>query len=328
MGKLSGLQKAGLIAGVGCLSIIGMIVVGIVVAIVWARSTVAQYGDPTPTTVERVIALQAPQAEAPDPSVSRGAPAPGGPPLQLTVDLQEGDFIVRPGPAGAQVQVQGTYAASLYELIERQETGTDGAPRATIRFRPKAPAWARALSGIMGGESSDRPKLTVLIPQGSPMDLSLRVAMGESRIDLGGLTLRELDLSVSMGEHRIDFGQPVTGEMRRVRLDASMGDVSIENLGNTRALAIETSGSMGNLTADLGGAWQPGEDTAISFSQSMGELTLRVPSGVRLETDFRNSDGQGQNRPADTGNEPADPKAPLLKLRVQTSMGDSRVIRY
>lgn len=329
MKKLSGWQKAGLIAGVGCFSILGVIVLGIVVAVFWARSTMSQLGDTTPTKFERSIGLEAPQAEAPDASVGqvpRGTPE-SRQPLRLTVDLEEGTFTVRPGPPGGQVQVQGTFAPTLYELTERRDTDANGAPRATIRFRSKAPAWARFLAGIGGGDGS-RPELTVLIPQGSPMDLSLRVSMGESRIDLGGLTLRELDLAVSMGEHRIDFGQPVIGEMSRVRLDASMGNVVVENLGNARAQAIETSGSMGNLTADLGGSWQPGDDAAISFSQSMGELTVRVPSGVRLETDFRNSEGQAENRPADTANDPADPKAPLLKLRVVTSMGESRVVRY
>ena len=76
----------------------------------------------------------------------------------------------------------------------------------------------------------------------SPM--ALRVSMGESRIDLGGLTLGELDLNLSMGEHRLDFGRPVVGALRRMRLDASMGDVSIEHLGNARSQALETSATL------------------------------------------------------------------------------------
>ena len=336
MKKLSGWQKAGLIAGVGCFSILGVIVIGIVVAVFWARSTLAELGDTTPTKIERSIGLGAQQAEAPDPSVDRqGVPADQAAraasdarqPMQLTVDLEEGNFTVRPGPPGGQVQIQGTYATNLYELNERHDTGPNGTPRTTIRFRSKAPVWARILSGF-GGDSGGRPELTVIIPQGSPMDLSLRIAMGESRIDLGGLTLRELDLAVSMGQHRIDFTQPLVEGPRRVRLDASMGDVRVENLGNTRALSVETTGSMGSLTADLGGAWESGADAALSFSQSMGELTLRVPSGVRLESDFRNSEGQSATPPAEATAAPSDPNAPLLKLRVQTAMGESRVVRY
>src|SRR5918995_1333617 len=58
MNKLSGWQKAGLIAGLGCLSIIGVVVIGVVVAIVWARATIAELGDTTPTEVQRTIGLR------------------------------------------------------------------------------------------------------------------------------------------------------------------------------------------------------------------------------------------------------------------------------
>ena len=77
-----------------------------------------------------------------------------------------------------------------------ERTDTDnGKPRTTIRFRSKAPAWARFLGGM--GHGNDQPRLTVSIPSGVPIDLSLNVTMGESRIDLGGLTLSELGLDLS-----------------------------------------------------------------------------------------------------------------------------------
>ena len=47
------------------------------------------------------------------------------------------------------------------------------------------------------------------IPPGVPIDLTLNVTMGESRIDLGGLTLSELGLDLSMGNHEVDFSTPV-----------------------------------------------------------------------------------------------------------------------
>jgi hypothetical protein len=84
---------------------------------------------------------------------------------------------------------------------------------------------------------------------------------------------------------------------------------------------------MGSLNADLGGAWRPGSDVPLSFTHSMGELRLSVPRTVRLETSIVNSQDQRERRdePAD---ETADPDAPLLKLRITTSMGESRVTRY
>jgi hypothetical protein len=336
MAKLSGWQKAGVIAGVGCFSIVAVVLVGVAVAVVWARSTISQLGDTTPTTVERTIPVgngAGGTTAAVPPAADRSASTPAEPgasfteaPLTLDISLQEGNFTIEPGPPGPQVRVHGTFAPGLYELVETHDAN---ARRSTIRFRSRAPMWARILSGIVDGNDNDanRPELTVVIPSGTPMDLNLAVSMGESRIDLGGLALGEVDLDVSMGEHRIDFGTPLTGGMRRLRVDASMGEVAIENIGNARPRSVETSASMGSLTADLGGAWQAGSDAALSFTSSMGELTLRVPSGVRLDADIRDAEGRARN-PASSGTNPQDPNAPLLKLRVENSMGETRVVRY
>lgn len=327
MKKLSGWQVAGLVAGIGCLSIVGVLVLGVVVAVMWARSAVAELGDTTPTPIERTIGLEPPAAAVQDGSATAGGQE-SGEPLRLTVDLEEGSFVIRPGAPDGQVQIEGTYAPGLYELTEDHETDDAGRTRGTtIRFRSKAPFWARMLSGIGSDSSGRQPNLTVLIPEGAPIVLSLRVSMGESRVDLGGLTLRELDLDLSMGEHRVDFGAPLVEELRRVRLDASMGNVSVNGLGNARPRIVEATGNMGNVTADLGGAWQPGGDAELSFAHSMGELTLRVPRAVRLESNVSGSQGQpgnGRGGAAETD----DPDAPVVRLRLSTSMGESRVVRY
>jgi hypothetical protein len=330
MKKLSGWQKVGLFAGIGCFSFVALLVVGFAIAVFYAKSTLADLGDTTPTRVERTIAIQAPTAEAPPPTAE--APPPGTKsavatatgPMQLSVDLQEGSFTIKPGEPNGRVQVEGRFSEALYELTQRTETA-NGKPRTSIRFRSKAPAWARMLAGI--GNDDNQPELTLLIPPAVPIDLALNVSMGESRIDLGGLTLSELGLDLSMGNHEVDFRQPVVDGVKHLRLSARMGNVSVENLGNARAKSVDASGSMGNLTADLGGAWQPGSESELSFTQSMGEVRVNVPTKVRLEADVRDSEGTTQTVPADA-DETTDPKAPVVKVRVSTSMGQGRVTRY
>lgn len=323
MKKLSGWQKVGLFAGVGCFSVVAIVVIGFAIAVAYARSTLANLGDTTPTRVERAIAIQAPTAEAPAPGSKPDASTAGGP-MQLRVELQEGSFDIKPGEPGGRVQVEGEFSEALYELTERTDTD-NGKPRTTIRFRSKAPAWARMLGGM--GRSNSQPRLTVSIPPGVPIDLSLNLTMGESRIDLGGLTLTELGLDLSMGNHEVDFRVPVADGLQHLRLSSRMGNVSIENLGNARARSIDASGSMGNVTADLGGEWRSGSESELSFTQSMGEVRVKVPTRVRLEADVRDSEGQKSNVPGDA-DQTTDPKAPLLRVRVHTSMGESRVTRY
>lgn len=323
MKKLSGWQKAGLFAGIGCFSVVALAVLGLVVAVFWARSTLADAGDTAPAKVERTIPLPAASVTSNAPGAPGAPPAGAAEPLRLTIDLEEGNFTIRPGAPGSQVQVQGEFSPSLFALTE--ERGAEGSGSGTtIRFRSKAPAWVRMLAGI--GGSNARPELTVTIPEGAPIDLDLRVAMGQSTVDLGGLSLRDLDVQLSMGEHRLDFSKPVEGELRRAHVDGNMGNISVHNLGNARTPLLEASGNMGNLTADLGGAWEPGTEADFSFSHNMGELVVRVPTGVRLQSDVRREQGQQSVQEADPVGE--DQAAPHLRLRVSTSMGQSRVVRY
>jgi hypothetical protein len=324
MKKLSGWQKVGLFAGIGCFSFVALLVVGFAVAVFYAKSTIADLGDTTPTRVERTVAIQAPTAEAPLPG-TRSVAATADGPMQLNVELQEGSFDIRPGEPNGRVKVEGEFSEALYELTQRTDT-EGGKPRTTIRFRSKAPAWARMLAG-MGNGRNDQPRLTLLIPPAVPIDLSLNVSMGESRIDLGGLTLSELGLDLSMGNHEVDFRQPVVDGLTRLRINARMGNVTVENLGNARAKSVDASGSMGNLTADLGGDWRSGSEAELSFTQSMGEIRVKVPTKIRLEADVRDSEGKTRNVPADD-DETKDPKAPVVKVRVSTSMGEARVTRY
>ena len=324
MKKLSGWQKVGLFAGIGCFSFVALLVVGFAVAVFYAKSTLADLGDTTPTQVERTIAIQAPPAEAPPPGTKPATPTANAP-MQLNVELQEGTFDIKPGEPNGRVQIDGRFSEALYELTQRTDT-QNGTQRTTIRFRSKAPVWARMLAGI-GNDDNNRPKLTLLIPSAVPINLSLNVSMGESRIDLGGLTLTDLGLDLSMGNHEVDFRQPVVDGMTRFRLSARMGNVSVENLGNARAKSVDASGSMGNLTADLGGDWRPGSEAELSFTQSMGEVRVNVPTKVRLQADVRDSDGDRHTVPADDA-ETQDPKAPVIKVRVSSSMGEARVTRY
>ena len=320
----SGWKTAGLIAGVGCLSIIAVIVGGVVIAAMYARATIRDLGDPTPQAVERRIPLPpAPASESVKGQKATSASARTAP-LRVRLELQEGTFTIRPGQPGTDIHVQGRYAPALFELIESHSDGPSGVREARVRFKSKVTGWQRFFASI--GSNGDGPELTVTLPRGTPIDLTLQLTMGKSEIDLGGLTLGEVDLNASMGEHRLDFREPVVETMRELRLNTSMGNVVIDHLGNAHAETINGHGSMGNVTANLAGAWAPGSSTDFRFEQSMGDLTVRVPSNVKVDADVRSNQGE-QNRQQPTLKQPDDPNAPTLRVRVNSSMGNARVVQ-
>jgi hypothetical protein len=325
MAKRSTWRTVGLIAGVGCLTMIVVVVGGIVITVMVARNAARNLGDPNPQPVDRRISLPLPVADSSAQSATSSSNV--STPLHLTLDLQEGEFTIQPGAPGSGVEIKGEYAPGLFELTESQDTDTaTGARRATVRFRSKAPMWVRIFGGIGDGDGS-RPRLTVTIPRGVPIDLDLNTSMGRSEVDLGGLTLRDVSINAAMGEHRLDFQEPVVESVRELRLSNSMGNLNLENLGNARADRVISSGNMGNVVANLGGSWTPGAEVDLNFEQSMGELTLRVPTTVRLEADVRESGKEGASRPPDAA-QPDNPNAPTLRLKVNSSMGETRIVRY
>jgi len=320
----SGWKTAGLIAGAGCLSIIAILIGGGIIATMYARATVRSLGDPNPQSVERRIALSPPPAEANAPGAKGEASRTA--PLHVRLELQEGTFTIQPGQPGTELQVQGRFAPGLFELTESHSTDPTGAREARVRFHSKAPAWARFFAGI-GNGNEDGPELTITIPRGTPIDLTLEVSVGRSQIDLGGLTLGDVNVTATMGEHRLDFREPVVKNVRELRFSNSMGNLSLEHIGNARPETINATGSMGNVTADLAGAWSPGSESNLRFDQSMGDLTVRVPSNVRVNADVRSSQGGESTNRTPALKQSDDPKAPTLRLHVTSSMGNARVLQ-
>ena len=221
-----------------------------------------------------------------------GAPGADRSVLRLTLDLREGDFTIQPGAPGNDVQVRGEFAPGLYELVETQDTdAATGVRRATVRFRSKAPAWARFFAGIGGGDNE---------PSAPHGDHSARLADRPQSADghgaVGGRS-RRTDAGRSQRQHHDGRApasistNPWSRGCASCASTPAWGTLSLENLGNAHADTIHASGSMGNVTANLGGSWPAGATSSVTFEQSMGELTLRVPNSVRLDADVRSSQG-------------------------------------
>ena len=88
MAKRSAWRTLGLIAGVGCLTMIVVVVGGIVITVMVARNAARNLGDPDPRPVDRRIALSSPTAEASAESATGESNSRA--PVHLTLDLQEG----------------------------------------------------------------------------------------------------------------------------------------------------------------------------------------------------------------------------------------------
>ena len=288
---------------------------------VWAASTAERLGEPAPEPVTRTIATR-------DAAAAAAAAGDREQPLRVGIELEEGEFEVRPGPPGSGVRVEGAYAKAYYDLIEEHTpAGEPGGPATLIRLRPAHSFFVRLIGNALAGHDGAHNALTVTIPKGVPIALSLALRTGESRTDLGGLTLTDLDAELTIGEHRLDFSEPLAGRPHRMRVEGGMGELRLERLGNAGPREVVVSGRMGSLTVDLGGDW-PGDAVAdLTIDNSMGELRLQVPDTVRIapDSDVSNSFGATGGIPAA---DEAVGEAPLLRLHLTNSMGETRIRRY
>ena len=306
-----------LFGALGCVSLVVLAVIGVVATFAWANAAADELGEPTPVPVTRTVTIVDPLAPAPATT-------------RLDIELHDGMFEIRTGPSGSDVQLDGTYADNYYELTDERGTAdATGEPTISIRLRATSSLVVRMMAGLSDFESSRPPnKLTVTIPTGLPIALTLQVGQGQSRIDLGGLTLTELTANLSMGQHRLGFSEPLTADLPLARFSGRMGEVEIDQLGNARAHEVRASSSMGAFIADLGGQWRSDDVAELSFDHRMGELRLRIPTDVRISADSDNAVRLGESRWVDGDPETSDPDAPTLRLNTSTTMGETRISRY
>lgn len=302
-------------------AIVLLLVATAAVGLVWATSTAERLGEPAPEPVASTVATR-------DAGVQAAAAANAGRPLRVEIELEEGEFEVRPGPPGTGVQVDGSYAKAYYELTEEHTPADEpGGPATVIRLRATQSFVVRLIGNALGGHGDAHNALTVTIPREVPIALSLKLRTGETRTDLGGLILTDLDAELSMGEHRLDFSEPLVGRPDRIRVAGGMGEIRLERFGNAGPRELDVEGRMGSLTVDLGGDWLPGAVADVTLDGTMGEFRLDIPNTVRIAPDSTASNVFGAtSRPSPENDASAD--APLVRLHLSSSMGETRVRRY
>jgi hypothetical protein len=241
-------------------------------------------------------------------------------PVRVTIELADGQFVVRPGAAEGTVSVDARFDETRHALdvTDPAEVRDTGALHIALE--------AVGLQVARGLEAGNR--VEVSLPTGVTLDLSAHVARGETAMELGGLALASLELDSRMGECDASFSAPNPVEMSRMVLRGSMGELTVTGAGLARPAAVEASGSMGELLLDLGGL--PAGPVSIDASMNMGGMVLELPpealrSSRRSHTKFASTRFSHPLPPASEAT--GTPAVPIVALTTEVSLGELVVRR-
>ena len=135
------------------------------------------------------------------------------------------------------------------------------------------------------GDRDDSGELRLVLPTAAPLDLDLQLGGTESRLELGGLTLRSLRLECGATDASVAFSQPNRTQMSDLTIDVGAADLLAVNLADANADQMRVNGGVGVVDLDFGGTWT--RDLTLNTRLSVGKLILRVPAdvGIRLDLD-------------------------------------------
>jgi hypothetical protein len=253
-------------------------------------------------------------AEWVDRHVTVELPAKTGP-VRVTVELADGEFVVRPGAAKGTVSVDAHFDETHHalEVTGPSEVRDTGALHISLE-----PVGLQIARGLDAGN-----RVEVSLPTDVTLDLSARVARGETAMELGGLALASLELDSQMGECDASFSAPNPVEMSRMALSGSMGELTVTGAGRARPAVVEASGKMGELLLDLGGL--PAGPVSVDASMSMGGMVLELPPDAlrasrRSHAKFASTRFSHPLPPASEAT--GTPAVPVLALTTEVSMGE------
>jgi hypothetical protein len=298
----------------GCLAFVFLLVViaAIVFGIAWnqVRNEVVEDQELTKMlATPEPVGIEDEPLEVPTEFV---VPEPAG---RVILDLRNTVFEIRPVQPGEPLKVEAKFDINDYGLTESFDEGVDEEGWTyEVSFRRTSDSYAlTALKELLGGT---KPKVKIFLPSDVHYDLELDVMQGGADVELGGLWLSDVDLRFMQGGGAVRFGEPLQQPAESMVIQFSQGGGAIEGLGNASPTKLDVSFSMGGGYIDLRGPWQ--RDAEITVDQSMGGVSLRLPSDVVLR-------GIGRfdtEEPAEGGEE-----VPVLRFSTSSHYGELEFLK-
>jgi len=234
---------------------------------------------------------------------------------RVVLDLRNTVFEIHPAQPGEPLSVNARFDINNYGLTESFDEGVDDEGWVyEVSFRRTSDSYAlTTLKELLGGT---KPKVKIFLPSDVLYDLDVDIMQGGAEVELGGLWLSNVDLRFMQGGGAVEFGEPLQRPAESLAIQFSQGGGAIEGIGNASPRELDVSFSMGGGYIDLRGPWQ--QDAEINIDQSMGGVSLQLPSDVVL---------RGIGRHDTEGPFEGDEEVPVLRFSTSSHYGELEFLK-
>ena len=236
------------------------------------------------------------------------------------VQLKVGELQIEPGQSDKAYEVDLHYNEKAFKPSVSFDAGEDGQASLRVGLDGEGHAWGNV------GENSIRLRLN----PDTPLSLRADTGVGESTIDLSGMSVDSIELQSGVGETKLSMLEPNQSECRRMEISTGVGAFALTGLGNFNCEKMRFRGGVGGSELELSGEWKSVGD--IDIEVGVGGVEIRLPRDLGAE--IRMSEGlfselsvpSGFTKKGDTYfSDNRDHVQKTLKLRVRAGIGGVEV---
>ncbi|RMG67818.1 MAG: hypothetical protein D6722_12600 [Bacteroidetes bacterium] len=210
--------------------------------------------------------------------------------MYLNIEVPSGELFLRnSGTCGMSVSHLVSPDSQIRHRVERQHDRYGNEQR-VVYFHPQRPTppdahrthrlttnslqLADQLSHLDTYVREERCRSEYIADPTISTDLALNLGVGATRLDLSGLTLRNLSINSAFSDVVVMYTEPNQIEMEKMDIHAAKGDIFLKYLELARAKLVTVRNDMGETTLILGGS-RPAPST-IYLQSGVGGCTLIV----------------------------------------------------
>ncbi|CAM2066517.1 Tetratricopeptide repeat protein [Sulfidibacter corallicola] len=204
-------------------------------------------------------------------------------PVRLTVNVEMLEFRIVPDGEPGRIHVDGTYDDANFEMKTKVDEKADYIDyRVTLKNK-------RPLT-LFYDDSATPNNLVLHLPKNMPIDLDVKMKMGDGRFDLSGVPLTNADFDLNMGFFELGMNQVNPIEAKALKLDMSMGELRLEDIQNFNFEETDLSLTMGEGRILNSGPFP--RDVRAKLDVTMGAVYFQTPEKGGVKAKIRANMGE------------------------------------